>query len=56
MLFAVKHASEGDIESFAGLAIVIGCLIAAGFAAFRQLWIAVGLLVLVAIIAAYLLL
>lgn len=56
VLAKVNNVKLDDIVTVAGLVIVIGCLIGAGFAAFRQLWIAVGLLVLVAIIAAFLLL
>jgi hypothetical protein len=50
------NVSSEDVITFLGLIIVVGCLIAAGVAAFRSLWIATGLLVLVAIVAAFLLL
>jgi hypothetical protein len=39
-----------------GLIIVVGCLIAAGVAAFRSLWIAALVLLAVAVVAAFLLL
>jgi uncharacterized membrane protein len=39
-----------------GIIIVIGCLIAAGVAAFRSLWIAALVLLAVAVVAAFLLL
>jgi hypothetical protein len=52
-----NNVSVEDVVSFVGLLIVIGCLIAAAVVAFRSAsWIAVGLLLLVAIVAAFLLL
>ena len=53
---ALHHVSAGDALFWIGVLIVVGCLIGAGVAAYRALWVACGLLVLVAIVAAFLLL
>lgn len=45
-----------DITELLGILIVVGCLIGAGVAAFRALWVACLCLCGVAIVAAYLLL
>lgn len=51
----IAAAQAGQALHLIGLLIVIGCVIAAAVAGFRQLWIACGLLLAVAIIAYYLL-
>lgn len=56
LLARVNHVSESDALFWLGALVVVGCIIAAAVAAWRGLWIAVALLVLVAIIAAVLLL
>lgn len=56
LLAARDHVSQDDAVFWIGLLIVVGCLVAAGIAAFRSLWIAAGACLLVAIVAAFLLL
>lgn len=56
MLAEVHNVSSDDAINFIGIIVVIACLIAAGVAAWRALWIAAGGLLVVAIVAAFLLL
>lgn len=55
IVLAAAH-STADLLNVLGLLLVLGCLVAAGVAAWRAAWIAVGCLLVVAIITAYLLL
>jgi hypothetical protein len=55
MLLA-ELAGEGEALGLLGLLLVLGCLVAAAVAAWRQAWIAAGGLVVVAIVAGALLL
>lgn len=52
---AAVHSAHSAVFLI-GVLIVVGCLIAAGVAAFRSLWVAAGALLAVAIVAAFLLL
>jgi uncharacterized membrane protein len=56
--FALILAAHGvhSLVWVLGIIIVVGCLIAAGVAAFRSLWIAALVLLAVAVVAAFLLL
>jgi uncharacterized membrane protein len=54
-MLAAVHGTHAPL-TLIGVLIVIGCLIAAGVAAFRSLWVAALALLAVAIVAAFLLL
>lgn len=56
MLAEVNNVSSDEAIELIGLLVVIACLVAAGVAAWRSLWVAAGGLVVVAIVAAFLLL
>lgn len=56
VILAVHERSSAELLSLVGVLIVIGCLVAAGVAAWRALWIASGCLLVVALVAGYLLL
>jgi hypothetical protein len=53
---ALHHVEAGDVLFWLGVLIVLACLVGAGFAAWRALWLVVVLLLIVAIVAAFLLL
>lgn len=53
MIAAVSHL---EALALIGWLIVLGCIVAAAFSAFRAAWVACGLLLVVAIVAAALLL
>ena len=55
-LLAARHVSQGDVLFWIGVLVVVGCLVAAGFSAYRGFWVAAVVLLLVAIVAAFLLL
>lgn len=50
----VHHVSADAALTWIGLVVVLGCLIAAGVAAWRAAWVVVGLLLLVALVTAIL--
>jgi hypothetical protein len=56
LLAEVHHVSQADALFWIGVIIVVACLAAAGYAAYLARWIAALVLLLVAVVAAFLLL
>jgi hypothetical protein len=55
-MFAAAHHSTADIQSFVGYLVVLGCLGVAAFCAYKSQALAAILLLVVALVAAYILL
>lgn len=55
-VIVAAERSQAELLSLIGILIVIGCLLAAGYMAYLRNALACGLLILVAIISAFLLL